>query len=92
MYSRILAGPMPSLRIDPPLGAASISSSPSRPFLFNKIDWQYPGVIVMLIRGVVIGPKNCVSVPEINLLVNFTDARALGFEMRFFAEKTLQRV
>ena len=46
----------------------------------------------MLIRGVVIGPKNCVSVPEINPLVNLTDARALGFEMRSFAEKALQRV
>ena len=78
---------MPSLRIDPPLDTASISSSPSRPFLFNKIDWQHPGVIIMFIRGIVIGPKNCVSVPEINPLVNLTNARALGFEMRFFAEK-----
>ena len=83
---------MPSLRIDPPLSAASISSSPSRPFLFNKIDWQYPGVIVMLIRGVIIGLKNCVFIPEINLLVNLTDARALGLEMRSFIEKALQRV
>ena len=89
MYSRILAGPMPSLRIGPPLDAASISSSPSRPFLFNKIDWQHPGVIVIFIRGMVIGSKNCVSVPEINLLINLTDARALGLEIRFFAEKAL---
>ena len=63
---------MLSLRIGPPLDIANISSSPSRPFLLNKIDWQYPGVIVMLIRGVVIGPKNCVSVPEINPLVTGT--------------------
>ena len=43
----------------------------------------------MLIRGVVIGPKNCVSVPEINPLVNLTDARVLGFKIQSFAEKTL---
>ena len=46
----------------------------------------------MFIRGMVIGPKNCVSVPEINPLVNLTDARALGLKMRFFAEKAFQRV
>ena len=89
MYSGILAGPIPSLRINPPLNAASISSSPSRPFLLNKIDWQYPGVIIMLIQGVVIGLKNCVSIPEINPLINLTDARALGFKIRSFTEKTL---
>ena len=46
----------------------------------------------MLIRGVIIGPKNCVSVPEINPLVNLTDARALGLKMRSFTEKAFQRV
>ena len=43
----------------------------------------------MLIRGVVIGLKNCVFIPEINLLVNLTDARVLGFEIRSFIEKAL---
>ena len=78
---------MPSLRISPPLGAVSISSSPNRPFFFNKIDWQHPGVIIMFIRGVIIGPKNCVFVPEINSLINFINTRVLGFEIRSFIEK-----
>ena len=43
----------------------------------------------MLIRGIIIGLKNCVSIPEINLLINFTDTRALGLKIRFFIEKAL---
>ena len=83
---------MPNFRINPFLGAASILSSPNKLFLFNKIDWQHPRVIVIFIRGVVIGLKNCVSIPEINLLINLTDARALEFKIRFFVEKALQRI
>ena len=41
----------------------------------------------MFIRGIIIGLKNCVFIPEINLLINFTDARALEFEIRSFIEK-----
>ena len=78
---------MPSFRIGPPLGAANILNNLSKFFFFNKIDWQYPGVIVIFIRGVVIGLKNCVFIPEINPLVNLTDARVLEFEMRSFVKK-----
>ena len=72
---------MPSFRIGPPLGAASILNSPNRPFFFNKINWQHPGVIIIFIQNIVIGPKNCVFIPEINLLINLTDARALGLKI-----------
>ena len=78
---------MPSLRINLSLNAANILSSPSRPFLFNKIDWQYPGIIIIFIRGIIIGPKNYVFIPEINLLINLTDARILRFKIQFFIEK-----
>ena len=41
----------------------------------------------MFIRGVIIGLKNCVFIPEINLLINLTDAQVLRFKIRSFIEK-----
>ena len=35
----------------------------------------------MLIQDIIIGPKNYISVPKINLLINFIDARVLGLEI-----------